>query len=178
MPTVKQGRMIGPVLPYEEVYDPRVLVKNAVAPPQYVYMTSNGGDQGTFSGIEPVRGPSSMVPHPQMHQQTGAAKLAGGIVIDLNSNPYYIQPHAHVHQHGSKSSVNSSMIASRPQQTLVTVDNRRVIDNTISSGRVTDASGNAYQAAAPTRPPPRMPTVKQGRMIGPVLPYEEGLSKS
>ena len=50
------------------------------------------------------------------------------------------------------------MIASRPQQTVVTVDNRRVIDNTISSGRVTDASGNVYQAAAATRPPPRMPT--------------------
>lgn len=111
MPTVKQGRVIGPVLPYEEVCDPRALVKNTVAPPQYVYMKNNGGDQGTFNGVEPVRGPSSMAPHPQMHQQTGAAKLAGGIVIDLNSNPYYTQPHAHVHQHGMSSQQPNERIA-------------------------------------------------------------------
>ncbi|XP_023756521.1 mitogen-activated protein kinase 9 [Lactuca sativa] len=89
-PTIgNQGRGIGPALPYEEVYDPRVMVKNTVAP-QYVYMTTNGP--------EPVRDPMGPSPHP--YQQP---KLSGGIVIDLNSNPYYTQPpHGHhvVHTHG------------------------------------------------------------------------------
>lgn len=81
-----QGRVVGPSVPYEEVYDPRAMVKNMVAP-QYVYMTTNGP--------EPVRDP--MGPH--TYQEP---KLGGGIVIDLNSNPYYTQPHGHhaVHQHG------------------------------------------------------------------------------
>ncbi|KAI3679332.1 hypothetical protein L2E82_51465 [Cichorium intybus] len=93
VPNSKQGRVIEPVGPYEEVYDPRAMVKNTVVqppmalPPQYVYMTTNGPP-------EPVRDP--MGPHP--YQQP---KLGGGIVIDLNSNPYYTQPHGHVvHPHG------------------------------------------------------------------------------
>ncbi|XP_024959325.1 mitogen-activated protein kinase 15-like [Cynara cardunculus var. scolymus] len=125
MPTAKQGRIIGPVLPYEEVYDPRVVVKNAVAPPvalppQYVYMTTNGGDEGNIHTTEASRD-SSSVPHPHPHPQTypyphphpqvvGAAKLSGGIVIDLNSNMYYSQTHAHSHvnPHGMASQQSSS----------------------------------------------------------------------
>lgn len=49
------------------------------------------------------------------------------------------------------------MIASRPQQTVVAIDHRRVVDTAVNNGRVTDASGNIYNAAT-TRPPPRMPT--------------------
>lgn len=72
-------------------------MKSAVGPPvalpqQYVYMTTNGGDQGKVHGMDAVRDP-----HP--HQQMGVPNLAGGIVIDLNSNPYYTQPHAHVYPH-------------------------------------------------------------------------------
>lgn len=78
--TGKQGRVIGPV---DEVYDPRVMVKNT-GTPQYVYMTTNGP--------EPIKGPMG----PQPYQQP---KLGGGIVIDLNSNPYYTQPHGHPHGH-------------------------------------------------------------------------------
>ncbi|KAM0070942.1 putative mitogen-activated protein kinase CMGC-MAPK family [Helianthus debilis subsp. tardiflorus] len=88
----------GPVIPYEEGYEQRVVVQNAVAPPvalppQYVYMTTNGGDQAKSHGIEAVRHL-----HAHTHQHAGTTKLAGGIVIDLN-NAYYTQPHAHAHPH-------------------------------------------------------------------------------
>ncbi|KAI3828162.1 hypothetical protein L1987_02259 [Smallanthus sonchifolius] len=111
MPTAKQ-RVTGPVIPYEEaVYDQRLVVQNAAAPPvalppQYVYMTTNGGDQAKSHGIEAVRHQ-----HPHQHQHTGATKLAGGIVIDLNNNPYYTQPHAHVHAHGMSSQQPNERIA-------------------------------------------------------------------
>ncbi|KAD6454116.1 hypothetical protein E3N88_08822 [Mikania micrantha] len=111
MTTAKQ-RVTGPVIPYEEVvYDQRVVVQNAVAPPvalppQYVYMTTNGGDQAKSHGVEAVRHA-----HARLHQHTGAAKLAGGIVIDLNNNSYYTQPHAHVHPHGVSSHQPNERIA-------------------------------------------------------------------
>ncbi|MFS7929443.1 putative mitogen-activated protein kinase CMGC-MAPK family [Helianthus anomalus] len=85
----------GPVNPYEQ----RVVVQNAVVappvalPPQYAYMTTNGGDQAKSHGIEAVRHL-----HAHTHQHGGTTKLAGGIVIDLN-NAYYTQPHAHAHAH-------------------------------------------------------------------------------
>ncbi|KAL8209683.1 hypothetical protein R6Q57_006415 [Mikania cordata] len=111
MTTAKQ-RVTGPVIPYEEVvYDQRVVVQNAVAPPvalhpQYVYMTTNGGDQAKSHGVEAVRHA-----HARLHQHTGAAKLAGGIVIDLNNNAYYTQPHANVHPHGVSSHQPNERIA-------------------------------------------------------------------
>lgn len=101
------GMPTGPVIPYEEVYDPRVVVKHTIAqpvalPPQYVYMTTtNGGDQTV---------PGSMVRQPHPHPHPGTAKLAGGIVIDLN-NPYYTQPHAHVQPHGMSSQQPNERIA-------------------------------------------------------------------
>nr|XP_043627770.1 mitogen-activated protein kinase 15-like [Erigeron canadensis] len=111
MPTAQQGRGIVPVISYEE----RVLVKNTVAPsvalpPQYVYMTTNGGDQT-------IRDPGLIVKHPhpqpqpQPHQQTGVAKLAGGIVIDLNTNPYYTHPHANVQPRGMLNQQPNELIA-------------------------------------------------------------------
>ncbi|KAI3703935.1 hypothetical protein L1987_74131 [Smallanthus sonchifolius] len=108
MPTAKQ-RVTGPVIPYEVVYDQRLVVQNAAAPPvalppQYVYMTTNGGDQAKSHGIEAVRHQ-----HPHQHQHTGATKLAGGIVIDLYNNPYYTQPH--VHAHGMSSQQPNERIA-------------------------------------------------------------------
>ncbi|KAK1418120.1 hypothetical protein QVD17_27259 [Tagetes erecta] len=108
MPTATQ-RVTGPVIPYEEVvYDQRVIVQKAVAPqvalpPQYVYMTTNGGDQTKSHAVEPVR-------HTHAHQHT-TTKLAGGIVIDLNNNAYYTQPHAHVHPHGMSSQQPNERIA-------------------------------------------------------------------
>ncbi|XP_071730084.1 mitogen-activated protein kinase 18-like isoform X2 [Rutidosis leptorrhynchoides] len=59
-----------------------------------------------------------------------------------------------------RSSVNSSMIGSRPQQTVVAFDNRRVMDNAIG------ASGNIYNAATATQPPPRMPTASKRYRAG------------
>ncbi|KAI7754273.1 hypothetical protein M8C21_001141, partial [Ambrosia artemisiifolia] len=109
MPTAKPRVTTGSVIPYEEVYEQRVVVQNAVAPPvalppQYVYMTTNGGDQAKSHGIEAVR-------HPHTHQHTSTTTLAGGVVIDFNNNAYYTQPHAHVHPHGMPSQQPNERIA-------------------------------------------------------------------
>ncbi|XP_076894624.1 mitogen-activated protein kinase 15-like [Bidens hawaiensis] len=88
-----------------------------------------------------------------------------------------VMPPERKHASLPRSSVNSSMVASRPHQTVVsfdnrtlepTFDNRRAIDTTIRSGRVTDTSVNIYNAST-TRAPPRMPT-------GPLIPYDQRLT--
>ncbi|KAK3009350.1 hypothetical protein RJ639_013086 [Escallonia herrerae] len=70
-----------------------------------------------------------------------------------------------------RSTVNSSTIPPKPQQNLATFDNRRPTEVVYTSARVTDAiSGDVLKAS---RPPQRMPTAKPGRVVGPVLPYED-----
>ncbi|XP_022717389.1 mitogen-activated protein kinase 19-like isoform X2 [Durio zibethinus] len=68
-----------------------------------------------------------------------------------------------------RSTVHSTTIPSNTQSTLVSSENRQVKEE--ASKKVTDAiSGNPKIA----RPPPRVPSAKPGRVVGSVIPYENG----
>ncbi|KAB2605437.1 mitogen-activated protein kinase 19-like [Pyrus ussuriensis x Pyrus communis] len=69
-----------------------------------------------------------------------------------------------------RSTVHSSTIPPNAQPNLLSYENWQTQEAS-SSFRVTDASGNAPKVS---RPPPRVPTAKPGRVVGPVLPYENG----
>ncbi|KAK9937735.1 hypothetical protein M0R45_014507 [Rubus argutus] len=70
-----------------------------------------------------------------------------------------------------RSTVHSSTIPAISQPNLVSYDNRQT-EEASNSLRVTDAiNGNPSKVS---RPPPRVPTAKPGRVVGPVLPYENG----
>nr|XP_043618854.1 mitogen-activated protein kinase 19-like [Erigeron canadensis] len=67
-----------------------------------------------------------------------------------------------------RSTISSSMTAPKLQQCLAAFENRPMVESVSNGGgRVADATGNIFHAAA--RPPPRMP---KGRVVGPVLPLE------
>lgn len=68
-----------------------------------------------------------------------------------------------------RSTVSSSMTAPKMQQCLAAFDNRPMVESVSNGGRVADATGNIFNAAA--RPPPRMP---KGRVVGPVLSSDVG----
>ncbi|CAK9134176.1 unnamed protein product [Ilex paraguariensis] len=71
-----------------------------------------------------------------------------------------------------RSTVNSSTIPPKAHQNLPVYDNRRISEEVCSGVRVADMiPGNISNAS---RPPPRIPTAKPGRVVGPVLPYEGG----
>ncbi|KAL3821284.1 hypothetical protein ACJIZ3_007189 [Penstemon smallii] len=86
VPNAKPGRVVGPVLPYENVrhamndsYDSRVYVQNAVLPqsisPHYFYRNSMGKNQEK-SSME-----ASQVQQSKLNNH--------GMSVDMNSNPYY-----------------------------------------------------------------------------------------
>ncbi|GFS36351.1 MAP kinase 19 [Actinidia rufa] len=72
-----------------------------------------------------------------------------------------------------RSTVNSSIVPPRTNPNLASFHSQQVTEEACNSVRVvTDAmSGNFVK---PSRPPPRVPAAKPGRVVGPVLPYESG----
>ncbi|KAL6975564.1 Mitogen-activated protein kinase 19 [Sarracenia purpurea var. burkii] len=69
-----------------------------------------------------------------------------------------------------RSTVNLSTVTPGAHQNLALFRNPQVTEETRNSIRGTDAiSGNFVK---PSRPPPRVPAAKPGRVVGPVLPYE------
>ncbi|XP_028106843.1 mitogen-activated protein kinase 19-like [Camellia sinensis] len=72
-----------------------------------------------------------------------------------------------------RSTVNSSTVPPRTNQNLASCGSRQVTEESCNSIRVTDAiSGGNF--VKPSRPPPKVPAAKPGRVVGPVLPYENG----
>ncbi|KZV14692.1 big map kinase/bmk [Dorcoceras hygrometricum] len=65
-----------------------------------------------------------------------------------------------------RSTVNTSTIPPKPQTSMSTFDHR----NTSAGLRVPDA--NSGHISSILRPPPRIPNANGGRVMGPVLPYE------
>ncbi|KAH7512748.1 hypothetical protein FEM48_Zijuj12G0123300 [Ziziphus jujuba var. spinosa] len=73
-----------------------------------------------------------------------------------------------------RSTVHSSTIPPNAQPNLFSYENRQMIEQASNNDRVTDANlGNSTKGS---RPPPRVPGAKPGRVVGPVLPYESGRS--
>ncbi|KAA8526728.1 hypothetical protein F0562_009043 [Nyssa sinensis] len=69
-----------------------------------------------------------------------------------------------------RSTVNSSMIPPKAHPNLASSGNLQIAEEVLNKNRITDTiSGNLSKAL---RPPPRVPTAKPGRVVGPVLPYE------
>ncbi|CAN6561183.1 unnamed protein product [Malus baccata var. baccata] len=100
VPTAKPGRVVGPILPYEngrnvkEMYDPRTLYRNAV-PPQSVsphcFFRIHTANQDK-AGVEVQRYESHAKLQPQPEQCNLAAKSSPGMAIEVNTNPYYPPP--------------------------------------------------------------------------------------
>uniref|UniRef100_A0A5B7A2K0 mitogen-activated protein kinase n=1 Tax=Davidia involucrata TaxID=16924 RepID=A0A5B7A2K0_DAVIN len=98
IPLDKPGKVVGPVGPYEngnlikETYDPRMVIRNAVLPPQavppaYCYRSSGIGRQER-SMAETDRDLASQAK--QVPQYGSAAKLAPDIAINIDSKPFYM----------------------------------------------------------------------------------------
>ncbi|GLT62256.1 hypothetical protein SLA2020_349060 [Shorea laevis] len=69
--------------------------------------------------------------------------------------------------------VHSNPIPSNFQPTLASYNNRQVAEE-VSKNRVSDSiSGNPSKSS---RPPPRVPTAKPGRVVGSVVPFDNGRS--
>ncbi|KAK8492198.1 hypothetical protein V6N11_031188 [Hibiscus sabdariffa] len=67
-----------------------------------------------------------------------------------------------------RSTVHSNSIPPNAQSTLVSCENRQVTE--ADSKKVT----NMISGPRPTRPPPRVPSAKPGRVVGSVVPYDDG----
>ncbi|EEF33894.1 big map kinase/bmk, putative [Ricinus communis] len=71
-----------------------------------------------------------------------------------------------------RSTVHSSTIPPNVQPTSTAFDNRQVAEEAAKNYRATDSiSGNASKVS---RPPPRVPAAKPGRVVGSVVPCENG----
>ncbi|XAR56413.1 Mitogen-activated protein kinase [Bertholletia excelsa] len=71
-----------------------------------------------------------------------------------------------------RSTVNSNTIPPKANPNITLAGSQQSIEEVYSSVRTTDTiSGNFVK---PSRPPPRVPSAKPGRVVGPVLPYEGG----
>ncbi|KAL3502903.1 hypothetical protein ACH5RR_037352 [Cinchona calisaya] len=100
IPQAKPGKVVGPVLPYEngnvmkESYDPRTVVRNPVLqqqaqviPSAYCYR-GNGTLKSEKSVMENGRNLSTQAR--QMPQCGMAAKIAPDIAINIDGNPFYM----------------------------------------------------------------------------------------
>ncbi|GAV60670.1 Pkinase domain-containing protein [Cephalotus follicularis] len=73
-----------------------------------------------------------------------------------------------------RSTVHSSTTPHNAQPTIFSLENRTTTEEVSRNFRVTDVvSGNPPK---PSRRPPRVPTAKPGRIVGPVIPYESSRS--
>ncbi|XP_044473789.1 mitogen-activated protein kinase 19 [Mangifera indica] len=71
-----------------------------------------------------------------------------------------------------RSTVHSRTIPSDIQQHIASTDNNQMTNEASRNFRVTDAMSGTQSKVL--RPPPRVPTAKPGRVVGPVAPYENG----
>ncbi|XP_059441410.1 mitogen-activated protein kinase 19-like isoform X2 [Corylus avellana] len=85
------------------------------------------------------------------------------------SSPVYPLERKHVSL--PRSTVHSNTIPPSTQKNLTSHQNRQIAEQASSNFRSMDASsGNPSKVS---RPPPRVPIAKPGRVVGPVLPYED-----
>ncbi|XP_044481080.1 mitogen-activated protein kinase 19-like [Mangifera indica] len=73
-----------------------------------------------------------------------------------------------------RSTVHSSTIPPNIQQNAASTENHQMTNEASRNFRVTDAMSGMQSKVL--RPPPRIPTAKPGRVVGSVVPYENGRS--
>ncbi|KAK6134459.1 hypothetical protein DH2020_031798 [Rehmannia glutinosa] len=96
MPNAKPGRVVGPVLPYENVrpandsHDRRVYVQNTILPSQYIsphcfFSTNSTNNQEKYRMETEIEASQFK----QQSKQYMPVKSINGMSFDVNSNPYY-----------------------------------------------------------------------------------------
>ncbi|XP_021287680.1 mitogen-activated protein kinase 19 [Herrania umbratica] len=117
VPTAKPGRVIGSVIPYEngknvkDGYNAKIFYRNAVLPPQNVSpqcFLRTGTPNQEKSGIQAGRDPQAKL------QSSMAAKPSPGMVVDINSNPYY-QPQAKAEQLNDRLPIDTKLLQAQSQ---------------------------------------------------------------
>lgn len=121
--TAKPGRVVGPVLPYEDLrsikdeYCSRMYDRNAVLTPQAVtpqwFLRTHTANQSK-SGFEEERDLSEAKPQIQPQQCNVIAKPASGMAMDVNTNPY-IQPQAKVDQLSDRITIDAKLLQAQSQ---------------------------------------------------------------
>ncbi|XWS10823.1 hypothetical protein CRYUN_Cryun38cG0031100 [Craigia yunnanensis] len=119
VPTAKLGRVVGSVIPNEngknvkDGYDVKIFYSNAVLPQQNVsphcFLKSSTTNQEK-SGIQADRNIQAKL-QPQFSMM---AKSAPGMVVDMNSNPYY-QPQAKAEQLNDRLAIDAKLIQTQSQ---------------------------------------------------------------
>ena len=111
--TAKPGRVVGSVIPYEngknvkDGYDAKIFYRNAVLPQQSVSphcFLKTGTTNQEKSGIQAELQP----------QLSMVAKPAPGMVVDMNSNPYY-QPQAKAEQLNDRLAIDAKLLQAQSQ---------------------------------------------------------------
>ncbi|KAL8505678.1 hypothetical protein ACS0TY_016782 [Phlomoides rotata] len=82
----------------------------------------------------------------------------------------HVIPPERKHASLPRSTVNSSMTPPVAQPNVSAYDNRKIKAEESTVFRVPEAKSG--DIPKPSRPPPRVPNAKPGRVVGPVLPYE------
>ncbi|PON90692.1 Serine/threonine protein kinase [Trema orientale] len=124
IPLAKPGRIVGPVVPYEngntikDAYDPRTLNRTAVLPPQavppaaYCYRKPVAGSQER-SAAEAARDMSSQAK--QAVQCGMAAKLAPDIAINIDTNPFFMTRAGVTKvQHNDRIGIDANLLQGKP----------------------------------------------------------------
>ncbi|KAE8124625.1 hypothetical protein FH972_019492 [Carpinus fangiana] len=119
VPTAKPGRVVGPVLPYEDLrsmkdeYGSRIYDRNAVHTPQAVtqqwFLKTQTANQEK-SGFEEERDLSQAKPQ----QCNVTAKPASGMAMDVNTNPY-IQPQTKGDQLNDRITIDAKLLQAQSQ---------------------------------------------------------------
>ncbi|CAI9088888.1 OLC1v1023339C1 [Oldenlandia corymbosa var. corymbosa] len=115
VPPAKPGRVVGPVLPYENVrnnndaYNGRVYIQNAVLPPQaispqYFFKTPNNGknqDKQQQQGGEAIKETSQakLLQQQQPQHYPPAAKSTPAVSSDINNHHHHHHHHLHHQTH-------------------------------------------------------------------------------
>ncbi|KAA8524054.1 hypothetical protein F0562_010515 [Nyssa sinensis] len=121
VPAAKPGRVVGPVIQYEncrnikDAYDASVAVRNAVLPqaisPHYLLRTTNSVNEEK-SGTETERDSTQVKQQPP--QFSLSAKPTTGMAIDINTNPYH-QPQAKAGQLNDQITIDAKLLQAQSQ---------------------------------------------------------------
>ncbi|GAB2229851.1 hypothetical protein Droror1_Dr00014107 [Drosera rotundifolia] len=126
IPSAKPGRVVGPVIydagrVMKDAYDPRIVMRNAVLPPQsfspqYVYRSSTPNQlrSTTDTGLGISR---SKQPQPPLPAQCNIVveRPAPDVAIDINPNAYCHQPQTTADQYNSRVVLDAKLLQAQSQ---------------------------------------------------------------
>ncbi|XP_077250969.1 mitogen-activated protein kinase 10-like [Tasmannia lanceolata] len=122
IPLAKPGKVVGPVMPYEngsmkDVYDPRRLIRNAVLPPQAIpptYHFRRTLAKPEMSEKDTIEAERNLSSQPRPSQYVGA-KLAPDIAIDINSSSFYLSRTAKADPAEDRIAIDANMLQAKSQ---------------------------------------------------------------